>query len=82
MSAERSAVAAVLEPEPLLNNNPSLAAITNVVCRPVRGHYGHRAGRSLRATHQPSHSVQQSTRQHASLEGVSRLLPDERRGGS
>ena len=35
MSAERSAVAAVLEPEPLLNNNPSLAAITNVVCRPV-----------------------------------------------
>jgi molybdopterin-containing oxidoreductase family membrane subunit len=35
MSAERSAVAAVLEPEPLLDNNPSLAAITNVVCRPV-----------------------------------------------
>ena len=35
MSAERSAVAAVLEPEPLLNNNPSLAAITHVVCRPV-----------------------------------------------
>ena len=35
MSAERSAVAAVLEPEPLLQNNPSFAAITNVVCRPV-----------------------------------------------
>ena len=35
MSAESSAVAAVLEPEPLLNNSPSFAAITDVVCRPV-----------------------------------------------
>lgn len=35
MSAESSAVAAVLEPEPLLKNNPSFAAITDVVCRPA-----------------------------------------------